>query len=72
MNIRNFTLNGLNMNYTLNDVRNCTAFLQTKGVKIPVAAIVLGTGLGAFVKNVDIKISVPYSEIGRASCRERV
>ena len=63
MNIRNFTLNGLNMNYTLNDVRNCAAFLQDKGVKSPVAGIVLGTGLGAFVKYIDIKISIPYNEI---------
>ena len=63
MNVRNFTINGLNMNYTLNDVKNCAAFLQGKGVKSPVAGIVLGTGLGAFVKNIDIEISVPYSEI---------
>ncbi len=63
MNIRNFTLKGLNMNYTLNDVKNCAAFLQAKGVDNPVAGIVLGTGLGAFVKNIDIKISVPYSAI---------
>lgn len=29
----------------------------------PVAGIVLGTGLGAFTKNIDVKISIPYSEI---------
>ena len=51
------------MNYTLNDVRNCAAFLQARGVQSPVAGIVLGTGLGAFVKNIDIEISVPYSDI---------
>ncbi len=51
------------MLYTLNDVKNCAAFLQAKGVKSPVAGIVLGTGLGAFIKNIDIRISIPYSEI---------
>ena len=51
------------MLYSFNDVKNCAAFLQAKGVKSPVAGIVLGTGLGAFVKNIDIKISVSYSEV---------
>jgi len=51
------------MNYTFNDVKECAVFLQSKGMKSPLAGIVLGTGLGAFVKNIDIKISVPYSEI---------
>ena len=51
------------MLYSFNDVKNCAAFLQVKGVKSPVAGIVLGTGLGAFVKNIDIKISVSYSEV---------
>ena len=51
------------MNYTLNDVKTCASFLRAKGIKSPIAGIVLGTGLGAFVNNIDIKITVPYSEI---------
>lgn len=51
------------MHYTVNDVKDCASFLKSKGMENPVAGIVLGTGLGAFTKNIDVKISIPYSEI---------
>ena len=49
--------------YTLNDIKNCASFLKAKGMENPVAGIVLGTGLGALVKNIDVKVAVPYSDI---------
>lgn len=63
MNIRKFTSNGLIMNYNLNDVKDCASFLMQSGIEKPLAGIVLGTGLGGFVKNIEVKISIPYSEI---------
>lgn len=63
LNVRNFTLNGLDMAYSLIDVKNCAAFLKDKGIESPVAGIVLGTGLGAMVKNVEAKLTIPYTEI---------
>jgi len=38
-------------------------WLLTKGFDKPATGIVLGTGLGALVKTMDIKLSVPYHEI---------
>lgn len=51
------------MNYTLDDVKECAAILKFKGFENPKAGVVLGTGLGAFVKCIDVKITIPYSEI---------
>lgn len=51
------------MTYSLTDVKNCAAFFKLKGIECPHAGIVLGTGLGALINKIDIKISVPYSEI---------
>jgi purine-nucleoside phosphorylase len=49
--------------YTLNDVKDCASFLKAKGMGNPVTGIVLGTGLGALVKNIEIKIAIPYIDI---------
>ena len=51
------------MMYTLNDIKNCASFLKAKGMENPVAGIVLGTGLGALIKNIEVKITIPYSDI---------
>lgn len=51
------------MMYTLNDIKNCASFLKVKGMENPVAGIVLGTGLGALIKNIEVKITIPYSDI---------
>jgi purine-nucleoside phosphorylase len=51
------------MQYTSLDIKHCAAFLSGKGFKQPVAGIVLGTGLGNFVKEINILVSVPYAEI---------
>jgi purine-nucleoside phosphorylase len=63
LNIRKFTLNGLDMAYSLLEVKDCAAFLKSKGIEAPVAGIVLGTGLGALVKHVQVKLTIPYSDI---------
>ena len=51
------------MAYSLDDVKNCAAFLKARGIDNPVAGIVLGTGLGALINQVDVIIAIPYSEI---------
>ncbi len=51
------------MAYSLDEVKKCAAFLKAKGIDDPVAGIVLGTGLGALVSNVDVQVTIPYKEI---------
>ena len=51
------------MMFSLAMVKECAFFLQQKGFQKPVAGIVLGTGLGALVAEIEIKISMPYSDI---------
>lgn len=51
------------MMYSLSAVKECAAFLKNKGFNTPIAGIVLGTGLGALVNNIDIKINISYSDI---------
>ena len=51
------------MTYSLMEVKDCAAFLKSKGIDSPVAGIVLGTGLGALVKQVQVKLTIPYSDI---------
>lgn len=48
---------------TIDDVKNCAVFLQARGISKPVCGVVLGTGLDAFLKELDIKITIPYSDI---------
>lgn len=48
---------------TIDDVKSCAAFLQARGISNPVCGVVLGTGLDAFVKELDIKLAIPYSDI---------
>ena len=51
------------MQYSLQMVKDCAALLKSKGFEVPKVGIVLGTGLGALVKQIDVKVSVPYSDI---------
>jgi len=46
-----------------NKVQKTVEYLQRKGFKNPDFGIILGTGLGNLVNDIDIEISVPYSEI---------
>ena len=46
-----------------NKVQKTVEYLQKKGFKNPDFGIILGTGLGNLVNDIDIEISVPYSEI---------
>lgn len=51
------------MTYSLATIKECAAFLKSRGFKNPLAGIVLGTGLGALIAEIDIKVSLPYSDI---------
>lgn len=51
------------MAYSFAGVKDCAAYLKSKGIGDPVTGIVLGTGLGALVSNVDVQVTIPYSEI---------
>lgn len=51
------------MVYSYEDVKKCANFLKSSGVQNPVIGVVLGTGLGALVNCVEIKKSIPYSDI---------
>ena len=44
-------------------IRETADYLQARGFEKPATGIVLGTGLGAFVDKMDVKISIPYHEI---------
>lgn len=63
MNVRKFTLNGLTMAYSLDNVMECAAYLKEKGIDRPVAGIVLGTGLGSLIKEIEVKLTIPYRDI---------
>lgn len=51
------------MQFTPSDIKECAEFLSEKGFKQPVVGIVLGTGLGALVKQIEILASISYAEI---------
>ena len=51
------------MQLSVSMVKECALFLQQQGFERPVAGIVLGTGLGALIGQVNILKSIAYSEI---------
>lgn len=51
------------MIYSLSAVKDCASYLQSKGINEPLAGIVLGTGLGALINKMDVKITLPYCQI---------
>lgn len=44
-------------------INETSAFLQSKGIKEPEAGIILGTGLGKMVEEIDIEIDIQYQDI---------
>lgn len=44
-------------------IKQVTAFLQSKGITSPDTGIVLGTGLGKLVQEIDIEIAIDYADI---------
>ena len=44
-------------------VQETVAFLQSKGITKPDYGIILGTGLGSLVDNIEVEIRLPYEEI---------
>ncbi|MBY0536859.1 MAG: purine-nucleoside phosphorylase [Chitinophagaceae bacterium] len=51
------------INYTPEHVADCARFLQDKGIIQSTIGIVLGTGLGAFTREMEIELTIPYQEI---------
>ena len=47
----------------LQKIDETTAYLQEKGFSSAVTAVVLGTGLGSFIDNIDIEQTIPYHDI---------
>jgi len=45
------------------NIEETIAFLRTKTESRPAIGIILGTGLGALVDDIDVEISIPYGEI---------
>ena len=48
---------------TLEEMQETAAFLRTKITTEPEVGIILGSGLGGLVKEIDIEIAIPYEEI---------
>ena len=44
-------------------IKEVAAFLQSKGITSPDTGIVLGTGLGKLVSEIDIEVSIDYADI---------
>ena len=47
----------------LKEIREAVDFIQSKHPCRPIAGIVLGSGLGSFVNDIDINYKIPYSDI---------
>ncbi|MCR9253291.1 MAG: purine-nucleoside phosphorylase [bacterium] len=47
----------------LEQVKETTAFLKDKGITAPKIGVILGTGLGDLVNEIDVEISIDYKEI---------
>jgi purine-nucleoside phosphorylase len=51
------------MNNMIADIQETKDWLLTKGFGTPVAGIVLGTGLGALIEKMEVKVSIPYDQV---------
>lgn len=51
------------MSLGYNEIKECAAFLKKEGFENPEIGVILGTGLGAFVNEMDIIKSLDYSDI---------
>ena len=51
------------MNQVYEKLTKCAEIVKDKAGFAPEAALVLGSGLGEYAKNMDVKVEVPYSEI---------
>jgi purine-nucleoside phosphorylase len=47
----------------LEAIEETVKFLQHKGINNPAVGIVLGTGLGALVNKINVKVNIPYNQI---------
>lgn len=51
------------MSLGYNEIKSCADFLKAQGFVAPEIGVILGTGLGAFVKEVDVEVSIDYADI---------
>lgn len=51
------------MNQVYEKLIKCAEIVKKKANFVPEAALILGSGLGEYAKNMDVKAEVPYSEI---------
>ncbi len=51
------------MNFTIEMLNDCVAFLQKNGMENPAVGIVLGTGLNSIINKIEIQQSIPYNKI---------
>ena len=47
----------------LKNIKEAVAYIKSKEVSVPEIGIILGTGLGGLVKEIDIKQSISYEDI---------
>lgn len=47
----------------MKEIKEAASYLQLKGISAPLAGIILGTGLGGMVKEIEIITEISYSEI---------
>lgn len=47
----------------MEEIRQAVEYLQKKGIKDPEIGIILGTGLGKLIDEIEVKITVPYEEV---------
>lgn len=47
----------------LPQIQEAVAFIQSKYAEKPLAGIVLGSGLGSFTREIEVAVTIPYSEI---------
>ena len=51
------------MNQVYEKLIKCTEIVKAKANFEPEVALILGSGLGEYAKNMDVKVEIPYSEI---------
>ncbi len=51
------------MNDLLKHIDECSSFLRSESIISPVIGIVLGTGLGSLINQINIEKNIPYNEI---------
>jgi purine-nucleoside phosphorylase len=56
-------MENLDVKTQLKNINETVSWLKTKTKSVPEIAVVLGSGLGAFAKDIEVEISIPYKDI---------